>query len=128
MRAFTLFVSAFALANLSQTAPLVDTELAQLDAELDAGLDVQLYAQLDAGLELEAGLPISKANAEKLAGWADRLLEIVATGVPSETKKVSHSRWIDGKASTNWEGHNQEYFEDETSYTIDRAELKKMAR
>ena len=63
MRAFTLFVSAFALANLSQTAPLVDTELAQLDAELDAGLDVQLYAQLDAGLELEAGIPISKKGA-----------------------------------------------------------------
>ena len=39
-----------------------------------------------------------------LAGYADRILEIVATGVPSET------------------------FKDKTSYTIDRKELLKMAR
>ena len=35
MRAFSLFVSALALANLSQATPLVDTEFAQLDAELE---------------------------------------------------------------------------------------------
>ena len=47
MRAFSLFVSALALASMSQAAPLVDTEFGQLDAEL----------------ELEAELPITKPNA-----------------------------------------------------------------
>ena len=47
MRAFSLFVSALALANLSQATPL-DYELAQLDAEL----------------ELEAELPIDAATGQ----------------------------------------------------------------
>ena len=41
MRTFSLFVSALAFANLAQATPLVDTELAQLDAELDTDVDAQ---------------------------------------------------------------------------------------
>ena len=47
MRAISLFVSALVLASMSQATPLVDTEFAQLDAEL----------------ELEAGLPMQKQDA-----------------------------------------------------------------
>ena len=47
MRTFSLFVSALALANLSQATPL-NYELAQLDADV----------------ELEAGLPIDSATAQ----------------------------------------------------------------
>ena len=70
MRAFSLFVSALALANLSQATPLVDTEFAQLDAEL----------------ELEA--PITKPNAVKLGDLMDKWIGIATDGVPSETKQV----------------------------------------
>ena len=41
MRTFSLFVSALAFANLAQATPLVDTELAQLNAELDTDVDAQ---------------------------------------------------------------------------------------
>ena len=42
MRAFSLFVSALAFANLAQAAPLVDNQFAQLDAELDAFAEAML--------------------------------------------------------------------------------------
>ena len=42
MRAFSIFVSALALTNLAQAAPLEDTELVQLDAELDTGVEAEM--------------------------------------------------------------------------------------
>ena len=45
MRAFSIFVSALALANLAQATPLEGTD----------------FAQLDADVQLEAELPINKA-------------------------------------------------------------------
>ena len=63
MRAFSLFVSALALANLSQATPL-DYELAQLDAEL----------------ELEAELPIDAATGQKVVGWVKRFIDLAKNG------------------------------------------------
>ena len=59
MRTFSLFVSALALANLSQATPL-SYELAQLDADVD----------------LEAELPIDAANGQKVVGWVKRFIDL----------------------------------------------------
>ena len=106
MRAFSLFVSALALANLSQATPLVDTEFAQLDAEL----------------ELEG--VITKPNAVKLGEIMDKWIGIATDGVPSETKQVKDTYIKDtmkGSIPT-------EYMRTETTIDIDRDGLKADAK
>ena len=72
MRAFTCFVSALALANLSQATPLADTQFAQLEAELD----------------LEAGLPINKPIADELAAKVKKVLKLATDGAPFTSEDV----------------------------------------
>ena len=70
MRTFSLFVSALALANLSQATPL-NYELAQLDADV----------------ELEAGLPIDSATGEKVAAWMERFIGLAKNGNSFKSEK-----------------------------------------
>ena len=110
MRAFSLFVSALALANMSQATPLVDTGFGQLDAEL----------------ELEAELPITKPNAEKLGNHMDTFIKWATEGAPSSTEKVKDTKWK-GNSSAEWGGEMVEYMRDEVTIHIDREDLKKRA-
>ena len=105
MRAFSLFVSALALANLSQATPLVDTEFAQLDAEL----------------ELEG--VITKDNAVKLGNILDKWIGIATDGVPSETKQVKDTYIKDTMNGPE----EKEYLKTVTTIDIDRDGLKAQA-
>lgn len=111
MRAFSLFVSALALANMSQATPLVDTEFGQLDAEL----------------ELEAGLPITKPNAVKLGEHVETFSKWLTEGASSSTEKVKDHKWK-GSSSSEWGGEMVEYMRDEVTIDIDRDDLKKRAK
>ena len=106
MRAFSLFVSALALANLSQATPLVDTEFAQLDAEL----------------ELEHA--IDKDNAVKLGNILEKWIGIATDGVPSETKQEKATYIKDTMNGPE----PREYLETKTIIDIDRNGLKAQAK
>ena len=83
MRAFTYFVSALALASLSQATPLADTQFAQLEAELD----------------LEAGLPINKPIADELAAKVKVVLKLATEGAPFTSKEVEGGHWKDDSSA-----------------------------
>ena len=85
MRAISLFVSALALVSMSQATPLVDTEFAQLDAEL----------------ELEAGLPMQKADAQKLLKHMEKFLEVATNGHSFQSETVKSGYWKD-ELGANW--------------------------
>ena len=108
MRAFSIFVSALALANLAQATPLEDIE----------------FAQLDADVELEAGLPINKADAEKLAGWMEEVSGYALNGYSSVTKNVEDQYFKE--SSTNWGGEWKTYYHDVTTSDLDADSLKKI--
>ena len=107
MRTFQLFVSALALANLTQATPL-DFELAQLGAELD----------------LEAELPISKDGGKKLAGWMTKLSGLIKDGAPFKSEQKTGTHWRE--TSSSWAGEETEYTYTEETSELDTAELKKI--
>ena len=97
MRAFSLFVSALAFASMAQAAPLVDTQLAQLDAELDAELDT--FAEALLPFRADDGVEIIK-DLKKKGG----ILDLIKKG-SSKTKEhsfIDHDRVKEESGDSTW--------------------------
>ena len=116
MRTFSLFVSALAFANLAQATPLVDTELAQLDAELDTDVDAQKRFE--------------KSTAEKLLkdlAEPDSVLNMARDGVEytesMETVNVWHNT-----SSSEYGGEMRQSQQLQRKSTIDDDKLKAWAK
>ena len=105
MRVFSIFVSALAFANLAQAAPLADTEFAQLEAEL----------------ELEAGLPITKADGDELIKQMTRLADLLINGYSSTTTTVTEPYYRLNKRSEG--GAWEDWTHDVTKSDLDTKEL-----
>ena len=103
MRAFSLFVSALALANLAQATPL-DYELAQLDAEVD----------------LEAELPLRPDGAKRLEDWMTKYADLAINGAPFTAEDVEESGWKD-RGDSKWK-----HTVNKKTSSIDPEELKKV--
>ena len=108
MRAFSIFVSALALANLAQATPLEGTN----------------FAQLDADVQLEAELPINKATAEQLAGWMEEVSGYAVNGYKSTTKNVEDKYFKEDRY--NFGGEWKTYNHDVTTSDLDPEPLKKI--
>ena len=106
MRVFSIFVSALAFANLAQATPLTDTEFGQLEAEL----------------ELEAGLPITKADGVELIKQMTKVTDMAINGFPSTTEKnVKKQHWKD--SLNDGYGDWVDYYTDVTTSNVDKDEL-----
>ena len=115
MRAFSIFVSALAFANLAQAAPLVDTELAQLDA--------------DTFVEAEAF--IKKETGEKLLAYLakpDSVLNLIKNGAPVTKREETYYVWHKSSSLEFGEGENEERTRTVTESTIKDEDLKAWAK
>ena len=115
MRAFSIFVSALAFANLAQAAPLVDTELAQLDADT----------------YVEAELPIKKETGEKLLAYLakpDSVLNLIKNGAPVTKREETYYVWHRGSSLEFADEENEERTRTVTESTLQKEDLKAWAK
>ena len=113
MRAFSIFVSALAFANLAQAAPLADTELAQLDA--DTFVEAELPLKKDTGMLL----------LEDLAS-ANSPLSLAKNGAPVTGRDEKYYTWHN-VASDSFEEESTEHTRHVTESTLKDADLKAWA-
>ena len=113
MRAFSIFVSALAFANLAQATPLADTELAQLDA--DTFVEAQLPLKKDTGEALLADLAKPKSP-----------LSLAKNGAPVTKRDEKYYTWHN-TSSDSFEEESTEHTRPVTESTLKDEDLKAWA-
>ena len=113
MRAFSIFVSALAFANLAQATPLADTELAQLDA--DTFVEAELPLKKDTGEALLADLARPKSP-----------LSLAKNGAPVTKRDEKYYTWHN-TSSDSFEEESTEHTRPVTESTLKDEDLKAWA-
>ena len=115
MRTFSIFVSALAFANLAQASPLVDSELSQLDADLEAELDS--FA--------EAELPLRKDTADELLAYLSSdssVLNYAKNGAPATHSEEHYTTWK-RVSSDSFEEAPTDHTRDKVTSSLNEADL-----